>query len=1774
MNTLEQNDSLQQELKNLARIEEEQKQILKEMNTTQKTEAINTQYSSVTNNSNNTQSSANTGTTPLNYNQSSTLVPYGTTPSFEPYKLDYTPQYVQQQSASYFKSPIMNPFGQQATAAESYYKQVQNGSNRLKVMDILSPGSNTSVQNRELMSMEYGGRIGTSAIAATGAAASFGTNWILGGMLPGMAGIGVSMLGGALVGAYTGMAVDEAKQNNALAKYIYKTSGRYISASESTNERKLGGFTKDQSYDAANFVRKMNDDFYMDDDDISTLLQEFTEGGMLRDVKDIQSFKERMTALTKTVKEGAILLDETYESIAELLSDMKKMGIDSKNYEDFMGVNVILGGETGENPSDTIRDFMDYLKNAYTGTDYNVNDGLTRLQNTAIYVSKYYDELEQNGQKTPLEESNYNYIKNLGGPTQAAMQFDNVMNEVVKSDEFENPALMFFDYNTDVKDFVFNKDKYNDFMDGRYTLQEIYNDSSAKLQTLADSGNAEAISRWKDNAHSYIKNNLTGDMQIDLVQKTLETYASDPSLIAKGFDERTILSMFGVSDSATQNFIAGTLGFKDENPALVSEVNLQNMWQINTAKNIAETPSLTELGKAMFEKGKDKVTQFAVDLNEQGGKFVQWIGDKITGYDRRISPRYDQTFVTRSEKLDSISYEDVKSASGEVGLEIASTKHYLEQLQGKGYKIDDNLMDYVGKKYNVHADDTVQYKRDIIADWDTVDQFTKENKDYITQLAGEKDLSEVIVAALLKYNQQKPDDEKLDLEKLTSTLEAQMVAYGGNEEIALAASMSDDIKTTVDSALGNLGYDMESLRATGMQEVVANVSLESLGLDEKIINQINEMINQNIGGTTTGGENKELNGKKIEEIDFKNMDLSAPSGLTVEQIQQVIDEKTKDKPDSILRQEGVAQAFYDAEQEHNVNAAFLLALSGQEGTWGASDIAKLKNNPFGWGAKDENPRGLASEWSSPVEGIKEFAKEVSENYINSEDHGQNTLQKMMQGSSTATWHRYNSSQSWVDGGASIMKDIYMNVGELTFGQETVQSVGTEKEEIIKDKDGNTLTKEQVKELNAKSGFGEKTEKVQRMEKFVQTSAVIDSPNKYLELDSKESMEEKFKQDYEALKKDQAFGAFKELGFGINFDQTDHRIAPFFDDSMMALAKMYAERYDPTKSMEEILSQDEEIKKQYDASMLFFNKDKTGVGKEYVEQMLKEVTVEKELQTKDVGYEKLQAWGKAYLDFGIEDVDMDVNAYNKALYSEATQWYSENVSNLTDYLVGNKNAEGYKKWDGMSVEEKNSTYEALKALEDAVGANDDNMLMKITDIESIDNFSKEKIYSQKDAENLKYLHKTEDGKYYYDYTDDTGKSTWQDYEMASKQGVDIQKYGAIEKDILSTLGVDVSGGLTSTQLMNTIFGQKDSIMKENAESWEQARDAGMRLLYGKDKITGLSDEQTVAVANMVADADTEGLTAFKERAKSEGIAFDEASLDAFIKLTEAINDTDLSALNTLVESVQEIVNMGKDVGNTVMVMQGTMEEAFDGKAVSTILGNVSKIFDKDSDVMQVVGGKKDDEALKVITDLLINGGIDTTSGVEISQASLEALTAAVSEGMTESVKGIFESEDTIKALKQSQLYEQVAANGEDMYIGGIKMSMDTAVTMIEDLSKEIGNMTKNQEGYDEKIKQKTELVEAVTEHYLESIDSLSKDISDGDETLTSSQDTVKKTTDLFSSTFEKYDGAIKGAITKMNTTISELQGKQTLMDVKLTSLTPSFTPAQDYVMNMTAPKPRS
>lgn len=793
-----------------------------------------------------------------------------------------------------------------------YSGQLRNNNSKYGFTDSITDVDNSRISNETQYQLvqDYANRATNATLAGAGTVASAATSFagygigsalssnMLGSLFLGGA---VGAAGGALVGSYFDNAIEQGKVQQAYTKYLMRESYRFINPTESKNDRGYTGFSLNESQDLANFLRTSNKEFYIKDEEMMKLLQKYTDSGLLRDVKDMETFKGKMKELTKSVKTGALILNETYESIADLMGEMKKVGIDSNNYSLYMSMGKLSGSALGMSGSEMIRTLLDTAKSQTAGTGLSTEHYMNRLNESTLYVNHLYEALKGDNSLSPKEQAALSYIRNNGGPEQVAGMVTSVQDYIL--DKYKNAAVAFYDYNYNTKSWDFNNSKFDQFTSGQRSAEDLMRFGEDSLNRYDDL----VIKDWQDNYSVYLKNSLNQRQ----ISKFSDQMARGLSLSMGGnYNDANVgldLMLTDLSPDQRAMYEQYMATVESQGEGLVRYYQNMASMENLTSQIKSKQPSIKESMKYKWEGFKEDIGKVGSNLSNAFGRGFQSLNDKI--YGKRF---YDLHFET---DMDWSRYGILKAEENLYG-DFRDIHDNLLSLKSKGYNIDNNLLNLYDVKNTVPR--TYKYARETFADGSKLQGIVGENYESISKFASKHDLSETILAALVKFstrpegkglfganketieeiaknnslNVQDPTrantEQKLAL--ASEYISKLMQAYGGNEGLAMKAFYSG--QTSVDNELRRLGYDIDSLRKTGQQGELFNVDSNDVnvvnnnyttyqGLKDSGYTSISPGVKYNVNGDPVAAEKllqydptyDYLKGGKIKQNDDMFYDL-------------------------------------------------------------------------------------------------------------------------------------------------------------------------------------------------------------------------------------------------------------------------------------------------------------------------------------------------------------------------------------------------------------------------------------------------------------------------------------------------------------------------------------------------------------------------------------------------------------------------------------------------------------------------------------------------------------------------------------------------------------------------------------------------------------------------------------------------------------------------------------------------------------------------------------
>jgi beta-N-acetylglucosaminidase len=1573
---MDQNDSLKSSMQQLAAIQQQQLQILKDMSAKQSIQGVQQ------------------NTQPQNYQPPSAANFYSS-----PY-MNYAPNYM----------PAMFPMSQAAQRQFmqfSDYKSAITGNNKYGFIDSIWPDQDkVSNQTRTLLAMDYSSRVSQGLISGAGAVTGGIGSIVAGSYLPGILGMGTSIFGGAAIGAIVDNGLNEMKKQSAYEKYLMRESYRFINPNESVNDRDVAGFSLRQSQDAATFLRNTSNKFYMKDEEMMRLVQGYTEGGLMRDAKDLETFKDKVASLTKNVKAGALMLNETYDSISSLMSTLRKAGIDQKDFNKLMANGKILGSNMGLSGSEVTRNLLQNTMNINSGTGYSNTNLMSRMTDTYLYADKWYESLREKPDKNAIETANFNMISNIGGPEQAAPYIQQAQENLTESSTFNRAAVTFFDYNSRAKQFEFNRNKYRQFINGNVDYQTLMNEYESKMNDLQRSGNQGAILDWQQNSAMYVKNSLNDSELTNMLTKTIHSFAQAKGIDGANLNFNQVLGLMGVQDNNTRNLMSGYLQYHEQQgDALGANMRLQSIWEQQNAEVRSQTPSISDTIRSGWDRFKKVMAEPFTDIKDAIDRDIIGFSDNLYNLDDKIMSKPDKYYRITSG-LSSFNSADVRKNFEEATNAMALVGKKLEDFSSKGFGIDSKLSDFLKDSVN-SATSSVSYTRDIIKNWDDIDKSILQFKDTITGAAKNNDISESILAALTKWDQQsgnKTSNEKI--KEMAEKLGKLTFDYGGNKELALAAfAGGDSTVKQINDAVKNLGYSIDDLRKNGSQGILQGLKLDDLGiqLGDAVKKAIEDINKTNIGNS---GINPLISG------DFLNKDLRTSSGVTAADLDAIIDQNTSNKPSSIMRGQG--KAFYDAATTAGIDPLYFLSHAGLESGWGTSDIARQKGNFFGIGAFDSSPMASAYTFGGNLtNSLTMQANWIKQNYLN---QGQNTLYSMR---NNGGQHEYATDAGWDEKIADIMSSSAREVGKVigTLGSSSGAGINFETIGVNKDKNRldikSVLSSVEAPTRRASDSSFNVIKDILNLSNGMQYSeADYNKDRTAIEKDIKDK--ENLWEEYYSNRKWKTYqSAVDELN---DYNKTwgassDGNWAQALRNTVDKTKKDY-EDYVNSKT-----GGDMDKLKALDDRWQTLQSDKQGVTtglSTYQEGLL------------------LQQLGKQV--FGITSDGKSLEDYNKQLIDATTNYYNENydaLSNFSNYNAnpntGTLSASG-KKWRDLDMTDKATTIKMLqmlggvKSLQPGIGNR--------TGVSSAYAFTSD----EKSKLNHLFYAKDKNGKktnnlYYDPYNENSEAMTADDLLSWQTQGGVVDYLSAAKTAIDKTgkqYNISVNDGATFEELTKAT---KDTYTKVMSDSYATVAslNAAQEDLKKNGINMGFSNTEINKIMDAVKNKDVSALEAVRSQLQRDarkgrevGDATDE--INSFIDLVDKMKGLKTDDFQKILDQIDKMQKTAADVGKGAKMLGGILDES--GKinfneAIKSAIGPELQKFDP-KQILEALqnGGKITD------SDGKVQATIDAHDMETLSEKVSDAMSKAVTDQLTKSPEGRDNLRNSAVSLNDDKLVDEI------------------------------------------------------------------------------------------------------------------------------------------------------
>lgn len=731
----------------------------------------------------------------------------------------------------------------QAQQFQAYAQNLSGRGQNYGFVDTFFPHGPLSYETRNMLTQDYAGRMSSAAISGAGtitnaglSLGAYGAFGLVGGTLVGAA-------ASPLVGAFFNNALEQSQIQNAYTKYMQRESYRFINPRESNNNRGHMGFSLGESQQAANFLRTVNTDLRVSDNEMMNLLSQYTESGMLRDVQNMEEFQSKIKSLTKNVKTGALMLNETYESISSLMSEMKKLGINEGSYTNLMSVGKIIGSDLGKSGSEITRWLTSTAGGMTQGTGLDNLQYATRLADTVTYANFMYEDLKNKDTLDPKQAAAKNFVNNNGGVQGVSAMVNQIQDSLLY--EYNSIAAGFYDYDSSSDTWNFNRSKYNSMVSGaksgKYRLEDLHALGQNNLLQYGDL----AIKDWQDNFRIYVGNEMDQLQITDFTHALSSAYSVATGANPNDLDMGLSLMLPGLSadQRALYSSYMGTVASQG-NGLLLQQKTLSAFQNIESEMAANQRTIFGDI-KYGWEGLKQNVGAIGADVSNTFSTGYQNFNDWLYG-----KQYTDLKFNTNTDW----SPASMKQLENEFYDTLKETKESLQGFKDLGYSVDDDMIGLFDIK-NANQK-TYEYMREYYVNPEKLTGAVGENYAAINKAADQYDLSETILGALVKFSTRSEGQkffgaDKSILEEVarnnslrvsdpgSATLEQklQLAAekisdlvglYGGNQDLAMAAFYGG--QSSVDAQLRAMGYDIDKLRSQGNQSTLSSVDASKINV--------------------------------------------------------------------------------------------------------------------------------------------------------------------------------------------------------------------------------------------------------------------------------------------------------------------------------------------------------------------------------------------------------------------------------------------------------------------------------------------------------------------------------------------------------------------------------------------------------------------------------------------------------------------------------------------------------------------------------------------------------------------------------------------------------------------------------------------------------------------------------------------------------------------------------------------------------------------------------
>lgn len=512
--------------------------------------------------------------------------------------------------------------------------------------------------------------VGGAAIGLAGTAATFG--------LPILSGLGVGVAAGSVAKSFTA----GAKESLGYQDILLEDGHKAFNVMESTGDYGSIGIGRDDRKELSKMVRHLAVDNFLDDEEMSDILQGSLDYKLLRSAQDIETFENKFKDIVKTTRKITTTLGTSIEEAQVMMAEFNKVGVDVNDManlsaEGRLGASMV-GAESGEFVERTVSVAQGLTAGTATDTG-GVISGLNQSAMIVGQMEKYYEE---------HDEKSKQYLKNMGGAQGLSEDMYTRIFQATGSDEMMQGVLGLYGAAFDNVDgeFVLNEERLAEMAGGNYTPQELMKMSARTLREGNDAGQMMRMSQD-------MGNQLRESGDITQMSRMIEAVVQKMMEASPQMTEEQALMQLGVYDDS--DYAGAKVGYDFIRGASIPGQQeqfkgLATLQELDAEERLGK-PGLTKrlqygwrsaFGLPIEDWGQGFSEGFG-DINDKFSAFMQEKTEGVKTYDIDKVEGREEIERTSKERRDFIKeYKDEKGQSFRE-LEKPETDLELDQRSGR-----------------------------------------------------------------------------------------------------------------------------------------------------------------------------------------------------------------------------------------------------------------------------------------------------------------------------------------------------------------------------------------------------------------------------------------------------------------------------------------------------------------------------------------------------------------------------------------------------------------------------------------------------------------------------------------------------------------------------------------------------------------------------------------------------------------------------------------------------------------------------------------------------------------------------------------------------------------------------------------------------------------------------------------------------------------------------------------------------------------------------------